>query len=463
MELSMPPMGSEARSEVLGNLGKQVHEKQTNPAYLELLRRLWDDRENLEPHDQRLVELQLEACEQARKLPVYLVEACAQLWSENCERWKEARNGLGFEHFRPNLEKAVKLTREYAQCLQKPGQPLYDVLLDDYDRGMTIEKLTQVFSRLREFLVPFSEQAAYESRLNPARPLITVSKSERMSMYRDVVSLLGFDLSSGRINEVTHPFMSCIHEGDIRLTTRHIDDDILDSLYGIIHETGHGLVELGRPWELGPISEVSSSAIHESQSRFYEVFIGQSREFTELLHNLLLRRLGRAAPSPKHIYASMNAVKKTPIRLEADEVTYGLHIILRFELEKLLLDGALEVRDLDDAWNQKTREYLGVKVKGLKEGVLQDSHWPAGNFGYFPSYGEGNCYGAQFLRAMEKDLGSIGTVVASGDLHPIRDWLRAKIHSKGGLLDPEDLCREVTGEGLNPEPFIEYLRNKYTV
>jgi carboxypeptidase Taq len=159
----------------------------------------------------------------------------------------------------------------------------------------------------------------------------------------------------------------------------------------------------------------------------------------------------------------MNAVKPTPIRLESDEVTYNLHIILRFELENLLLKGNLEVRDLEDAWNQKTREYLGVEVKGLKEGVLQDSHWPAGEFGYFPSYSVGNCYAAQFLQAMQKDLGEIGKIVSSDDLRPIRDWLQTKIHSKGDLLDPEDLCREVTGEGLDPEPFVKYLQNKYTV
>jgi len=416
MELNMPSRGAEARSEVIGSLGTQVHEKLTSPAYHELLQQLWADQENLEAPDRRLVELELETCEESQKLPVELVEACAQMWSDNCDRWKEARDGKGFEHFRPNLEKVIQLSREYARCLQEPEQPLYEVLLGAYDRGSTLEGVSQVFERLRDFLVPFAEQAAYETRLSPQRPRIVMAEGERKALYRDVVSLLGFDLEAGRIDEVTHPFMSCIHEGDVRLSTRYQNDDILDSVFGILHETGHGLVELGRPWHLGPVSSMSSFSIHESQSRLYEVFIGQSREMSELLHNTFLRKLGHVAPSAKIIYASMNAVRPTPIRLEADEVYYNLHIILRFELEKMLIDGTLEVKDLDEAWRQKTREYLGVEVKSLKEGSLQDSHWPAGSLGYFPSYAQGNCYATQFLQALQKELGPVGSIISSGDL-----------------------------------------------
>jgi carboxypeptidase Taq len=335
-----------------------------------------------------------------------------------------------------------------------------------YEPGMTVEKLDKLFADVREQLVPLVS-AIQQSNNVPDTSFLKQSfdVAEQKKFSKFILNELGYDFEAGRLDESVHPFATGLNPGDVRITTRYLPEDVTSALFGTIHECGHALYEQNISKELigTPLCTGTSMGIHESQSRFWENMIGRSRPFWHRyypkLQELYPDRLGNVPV--EMFYKAINTVQPSLIRIEADELTYNLHIMIRYEIEKALFDGSLGVADLPAYWNAKYKEYLGVEPPNDGEGVLQDVHWSGGAFGYFPSYSLGNMYSAQFRRTIEKELGDLDDLTANGRFAELKDWLVERIYRYGKLQTPHEIVTRVTGEPLNPQYLIEYLSAKY--
>lgn len=402
--------------------------------------------------------------QQSTRLPARLVRELAETGSRGQNAWVTARNEDDYQQFKPWLEKLIGLSREAADALGHTGER-YDALLDQYEPYMTTADVASVFGTLREGLVELVQRITEapqvaDSFLNTRFP---VDQQEEIS--RRVMTALGYDLDRGRLDRSAHPFTTVLGAHDVRITTRYDEELLTSSLFSTIHETGHALYELGVGEELHGtlLAEGASLGIHESQSRMWENMIGRSRAFWQRwmpdLQAVFPQQLGEV--SEESFYRAINKVQPSLIRVEADEVTYSLHIILRFELEQQLINGTLSVEDLPEAWNAKMNEFLGIVPPRNAEGVLQDVHWSFGAFGYFPTYALGNLYAAQFLKTMESQLPSIWDEVAVGTTRPVLDWLRTNIHRHGKVRSARRLVNGITGAELDPGFFLRYLTEKY--
>ncbi len=402
----------------------------------------------------------------ATKLPTDLVARLAKITSEAQEVWKEARAKSDFEHFRPTLQKVIDLTREKALCIGSPTGEPYDALLDEYEPGMTAARVEAIFTPLRARLSALVAQVCSSKHQLDASVLKKkVPVDQQQAFGLEVLKAMGFDLHAGRLDVTTHPFCSGMAPGDTRLTTRYTSESILEPLYGTMHEGGHGLYEQGLPKSdrYGrPSAEAVSLGMHESQSRLWENFVGRSRAFW----TWALPTAKRCCPphfdavTLDQVYAAANVVQRSFIRVEADEATYNLHIMLRFGLERAIMNGDLALKDLPGEWNKQFKSLLGVDVPDDRRGCLQDVHWSFGLIGYFPTYTLGNLYAAQFWEAAQRAMPDMLSKMERGDLSGLLNWLRSNIHAHGRRYRAEELCQRVTGQPLSADPLMRHLEGK---
>lgn len=399
------------------------------------------------------------------RIPRRLVTEMAKQTAIAQRRWAQARKKADFSLFAPHLEVVLGLVKEMASAIGYQGHP-YDALLEDYEPYLGLEELERVFGRFEGRLKELFRRicsCGKKVRTDFLKRDYEVEKQKAFGL--EVLEAMGYDFQRGRLDESVHPFTTTLGRSDIRLTTRYSRNYFPTGLFSIIHEGGHGLYELGIGEELqgSLLADGTSMGIHESQSRLWENLIGRSLAFWEHFYPRLRALFPQALAEVEleSFYQAVNAVEPSFIRTEADEVTYNLHILLRFHLEKRLVGGELGVQDLPEAWNRESRQLLGITPTDPAQGVLQDIHWSMGSFGYFPTYSLGNLYGAQFFKALRRENPQIEEEIRGGNLGPILDWLRGKIHWAGKLYPAGELCRRVTGGPLDPDIFLEYLEAKY--
>jgi carboxypeptidase Taq len=473
-ETYMPRRAGDGRAEQQALLQSLVHERNTAPEVGELLAVAQSSASSdaapgaagtdLDERDRAFLREKQRQYDHATRLPARLVRELAETGSRGQLAWIDARKENDFPRFRPWLEKLIDLSRELADALGHDGTR-YDALLDQYEPYMTTAEVARVFAGLREGLVDLTERIAAAPQVDDSFLDASFDVDRQEEMSRRVMVALGYELDRGRLDRSAHPFTTTLGGHDVRITTRYDEKLLTSSLFSTIHETGHALYELGVDEALHGtlLAEGTSLGIHESQSRMWENMIGRSRPFWERwmpdLKELFPAKL--ADVPVEAFYRAVNKVEPSLIRVEADEVTYSLHIILRFELEQELINGDLAVADLPAAWNARMKEFLGVVPPTDALGVLQDVHWSFGAFGYFPTYALGNLYAAQFLDTMQRDLPAMRDDVAQGRTGAILEWLRTRIHRHGKARSAVQLVSEITGAELDPAHFLRYLNGKY--
>ncbi|MGZ3459221.1 MAG: carboxypeptidase M32 [Archangium sp.] len=462
-ETYLPPKGAESRAHQLSTLQGLYHERLVDPRLGELL--AWaDGNPGLTEDPRAMARVLAHERDRAVKVPKALVQALAEAQSRGLVAWREARKQNRFAVFEPVLERMLALRREQADAYGHGGER-YDALLEGYEPGMRVARLTPVLTALRDQLVPLV--AALQSAPRQVPDLFRGRRFDPEAQWRFSLRLLedmGFDLEAGRQDRSAHPFSSGQHPTDVRLTT-DITEGSLEGLFSTLHEGGHGLYEQGfsQAHDRTPLASAPSSGLHESQSRLWENQVGRSRAFWTHYFPLLREAFPEALAGVDldTFHAAVNRVAPSLIRVEADEVTYNLHIVLRYELELLLLRDELPLDELPSAWNERMRRFLGVTPPDDAKGVLQDIHWATGEFGYFPSYALGNLYAASLHAAAQRALPKLEEGLARGELRPLREWLCAQVHAEGFRQPAEELVRKVTGQGLTDKDFLAYLESKY--
>ncbi|MDZ7618810.1 MAG: carboxypeptidase M32, partial [Patescibacteria group bacterium] len=402
--------------------------------------------------------------DKAVKLPTSLVEELSRTAVLGQQAWEAARRDSDFAAFLPMLEKTIELKRRQADALGFLDTP-YDALLDEFEPEQCTAGIVGVLEELRRNLVPLVSELAGAAR-QPDRSILTrrVPVQVQEAFGREAAAAIGFDFARGRLDVTAHPFCTSLGPNDTRITTRYQEDFFPAAFFGILHEAGHGIYEQGLPvehWGL-PLGEAVSLGIHESQSRLWENMVGRSRAFWECFFPRAKQHFGQALDgvSLDAFHFAINEVRPSLIRVEADEATYNLHILIRFELEKSLLDGSLLAADLPLAWNERYREYLGVSPESDAMGVLQDVHWSAGLLGYFPTYSLGNLCAAQFLEEADLQLGGLDEQFARGEMAPLREWLHENVHRHGRRYSAAQLVERVTGRPLDSKALMDYLGRK---
>jgi carboxypeptidase Taq len=454
--VSMPPDGAAARADVVATLTRIAHERFVSDRIGELLSSLdgIDDET-----DAALVRLTRREFERARRVPGELAAEMAHASGVAVAAWDKAKAASDFASFIPHLERQLELKQRYLECFPE-AEIAYDVFLDEYEEGMTTTEVQRVFDRLKEVLVPLI--AVHADRGAPLEGPFPVERQQQAS--RVVLDAFGWDPDKWRIDETPHPFASKPGAGDIRLTT-HTDAGDLTSLFSTMHEFGHGVYEFDIDQRLArtPLASGTSSAIHESQSRTWENLVGRSRGFWRWFYPQLQPLFPEALGSvdEETFVRAVSAIRPGLIRGDADEATYGLHIILRFELEQELLAGTVAIRDLPETWNARMKEYLGVDVPDDAHGVLQDMHWSIGLFGYFPTYQLGNVISVQIWDVAQAELGDLEEQFSRGEFGQLREWLRERVYRHGSIYPPRELLERVTGSRLDPEPYLRYLQTKF--
>ena len=468
-ETMMPPEGVEHRSRQMAQLAKLSHGLLTDRRIGELLVAAEGECADLDPRSAERVNLReiRRDYDRAVKLPSALVEEIAEVSSKAQHEWAEARRDSDFKRFQPWLERIVALNRRKAECFgwDRTNGEAWDALADGFEPGCTARMVEGVFtplrSRLRTLLDRVSNAPRRPSNAFNEWPL-PIDAQERF--VRMVAERIGFNFNRGRLDRSTHPFCGGSHCRDVRMTTRFSPACMLDGLGSTMHEAGHGMYEQGlSAAAIGlPMGEAVSLSIHESQSRLWENQVGRSRAFWTWCTGTLRDHFGSACDrfTAEEIYGAANLGERGLIRVDADEATYNLHVIVRFQLERALIDGSLPVADLPAEWNRLYREVVGIDVPDDRRCCLQDVHWSMGAIGYFPTYTLGTLYAAQFFEAAQREIAGLDDAFAQGHFSMLLDWLRAKIHAQGRRFLPEDLCREVTGSPLSADPFMRHLEGK---
>ncbi len=461
-ETGMPKRGAEGRAQALGTLAGLHHEKMTDAAFVDLVESLVDEELSADGNV-NLRELR-RSQQRALRLPKDLVVELSRTQSLAHEAWVEARSADDFSQFQPWLEKLLALQARVADAVGYEGS-VYNAFLDEFEPYARVEQMGPLLEQLRKRLVPLVGAILDKHRGPNPRFVRPWDVARQEAFGRQVIGDLGFDWDAGRLDISVHPFCGGVGPDDVRLTTRYQSELLTSSLFGIIHETGHGLYEQGLPRDqVGlPVCESISLGIHESQSRMWENMVGRSRAFWQ--HQL--PRLKRFFPEElsdvdvEQMYREVNRVEASMIRVEADEVTYNLHILLRFELEQALVTGEIAVADLPGIWNERMESYLGIRPANDAEGVLQDIHWSSGLIGYFPTYTLGNLYAAQLFVQAREDLGDLDAQFAAGETAPLLGWLRDKVHSRGRRLTASELIVDITGRPLGIDDLMNYLEGKF--
>ena len=482
----MPPGGGSLRGDQMALLAGIFHERATDPRLGELLGRLQGDPLAADPASVEAVNIRQlrRAYERRTKLPRTLVEELARTTSLAQQEWVGAKHASDFVRFRPWLERILELKRQESACLreclenaqdgtpdgQEPAAVLYDPLLDEYEQGARTAKLRTVFTGLLEALTPFVREIAEASARAGAAGGESVLRrrfpvDRQRVLAESAAAALGFDFRGGRLDVTEHPFCTGIGPGDVRVTTKYDEHRFDDAFFSVLHEVGHGLYEQGLPPEQwgAPAGESISLGVHESQSRLWENFVGRGRPFWTYWFPIARRTFHDALHdvSLDRFLTEINRVEPSLIRIQADEATYNLHVLIRFELEQALLSGDLPTADLPAAWNARYAETLGVTPATDAEGCLQDVHWAAGLIGYFPTYTLGNVYAAQLFAKATADLPGLEEGLARGDSADLLSWLRDKVHRQGQRHAPTDLIERAVGGPVDPKPLLAHLRRKY--
>lgn len=447
--------------EVLSGVMYELTTKEENG---ELYSYLEAHADELDEVTRRQVEVLRKQYDRSRKVPADEYIAYDVLLNEAQGIWAKAKNANDFASFQPVLEKIVAANRKFAGYYD-PDKAPYDALLNLYEEGLNMEMLDNFFGKLRQTIVPLLARITKAPQID--RQFLfqdfPIWKQREFSDY--LMQVLGLDRSHCGIAETEHPYTTNFNNKDVRITTHYNKNNFIFSMYSVIHEGGHALYELGADdkYNYTALQGGVSMGIHESQSRFYENLIGRSRAFIHAVYPKVCRQFPEqmAGVTEEQLYRAVNRVEPSLIRTEADELTYCLHIMVRYQIEKELIGGELAVKDIPSRWNALYKEYLGVEVPSDREGCLQDSHWSGGSIGYFPSYALGSAYGAQFLSKMQEELGDIYADVAQGDLSRITGWLREHIHQYASFKKPGQILSEVIGE-FDPSYYINYLEKKFT-
>jgi carboxypeptidase Taq len=465
-ETYMPPGAQEARGNQMARLGQIMHEKFTSPEMAQLLEKLQGD-DAPDDEDARIgIERVAFSYERQTKVPGELVSDITKAQSASVACWARARAENDFTSWLPHLEKNIELQRQYADCIKEGGQSQYDALLQGYERGETAEHIQEIFTGLRDAIVPLLKNIR-ENGAPIAKGFLdqNFDIKGQWDFGEQVLGDMGFDFECGRLDRSAHPFTSGFHPTDVRLTTRLAPDDLATGLFSTMHEGGHGLYDQGfLPEDYGtPLADSISLGVHESQSRMWENFVGRSMPFWKHYYSELqgLFSTQLSEVPIETFYRAINEVKSSLIRVEADEVTYSLHIILRFEIEQRLLDGSLDPRKLPELWREKMHEYLGIEPDDDKDGCMQDIHWAWGMFGYFPTYTLGNLLCAQMWETIKKDIPNLTDHIENGELGVLTEWLRSHVHQVGQRKLAPELCESLTGKPLSSDAFVGYLKSKF--
>jgi len=462
----MPPGGAEARAERAATLSLAIHARESDPGLGALLDALdpWAAGEDPDSDDVRLVYWSRRDYEKSVRVPAELAAEMSKARALGQHAWQEARAANDYGRFTDSLQRHVDLRRRYVRCFEGFEHP-YDALLDDFEPGLTTAELRPLFAQLRDALVPLVTAAgdADQARNNGAL-LGTFGVDAQRIAVMNVLEEIGFDPQYWRLDPTLHPFAAGLAPSDIRLTTKYDESDFAVALYSALHEFGHGLYEAQVDQSLfrTTLDDPVSLGVHESQSRMWENLVGRSRSFCAWMHPRLSEWLPGTVEGldAAGLYRAVNTVQPSLIRTEADETTYNLHIVLRFELEVALIEGTLSVDDLPAAWDEGMERLLGVQVPTVADGVLQDVHWSTGLFGYFPTYTLGNLIASQLWERIVEDLPDLDEQFLRGEFAPLREWLREHIHRHGRKFPPRELLRRITGDDLRVEPFLRYLREK---
>jgi len=461
-QVMMPEGGAPARSKQLSTLSGLQHELLTDDDVGQLLEEL--DGDDISGERGAAVREIRREYERAEAVPQELVEEISAKSSEALDTWEQAKAEDDFEAFAPVLEELLELKREYAEHIDPDRDP-YAVLFEDYEPYLDLETAESVLKELRETLVPLIDDIA-DSGVEQPNPFAegTFPESDQEALSRDILDDLGYDWDRGRLDTSSHPFTSGT-QFDARITTRFDESEPLDALTATIHEFGHAYYTLGLPQEKygSPLGNSRDLTVHESQSRLWENHVGRSRPFWELVGDTVAEHFEDVTdPDPETLYRAANQVyDDNLIRVEADELTYHLHIVIRFEIERDLIAGELAVEDIPEVWNDKYEEYLGIRPDSDAEGCLQDIHWSHGMFGYFPTYSLGSVLAAQLFAAAEDDLGDLDEEIRAGEFDRLGEWLRENVHSHGARYTTDELVREATGESYTAEYFTDYVTEKY--
>ncbi|KAK9815482.1 hypothetical protein WJX72_004432 [[Myrmecia] bisecta] len=463
-QVMMPDGAAASRAAQQAVLAGVIYDKQTDAALGELLSKLDGPKESLGQYEAAVVREALREYQRTTAVPKRIAKRKAELSSEAFQVWVKAREASDFGAFAGILQEWVDLVKEQSAAID-PARSAYDVSLDEYEKGMTSARLDEIFVQVREGLVPLLKEIKGRGKAPDASFLSgSFDTGRQAKLCETIAKEIGFDLTRGRLDVSVHPFTGGAHPSDVRMTTRFKADDLTEGLTGAIHETGHALYEQGRNLDYDglPVNQAMSMGIHESQSLFWERMVALSEPFSHYLS----AHLKTAFPELKHeLYPALNVVRDPfKFRVEADELSYPLHIILWYELEKGLLDGSVAVSDLPRLWNEKMQSYLGTTPKDDAQGCLQDVHWGMGAFGYFPTYSLGAMYACQIYQEAKKQLPGLEDEIRAGQFGQLRGWLNEKIHKVGSLYpDGDELMRAVTGAPLDPAIFLQYLRDKYSV
>lgn len=467
-ETQMPPKAAAGRAEQSSAVSALAHERRTAPKLGDLLAACESDASlKSDPAVAANLREIRRDYDRARKLPTELVAEISETNSKAMEAWKRARAASDFAAFRPWLEKQVALSTRKAECYGAPaGGELYDALLDEFEPGMTARQVEGVFGPLRAALSPFIEAiAGAKKRPDDSIDRVKIPLDKQAAFNKLVAGKVGYDYEAGVLAISTHPFSTNIGPGDVRMTTRYKDEQFLDAVSTTMHESGHSLYELGLPKDeyFGqPRAEAAGLGIHESQSRLWENHVGRSLPFWRWALPEAKRMFAPAldAFTPEHAWQAANVVQPGFIRVESDEATYHLHVMLRFDVERALIRRDMKVEDVPAFWNDRMKRDLGVAVPDDRRGCLQDVHWSMGAIGYFPTYTLGTLYAAQFWQTVRRDLPDLDARMERGEFAPLLDWLRKHVHALGRQYRAPDLCNRITGRELSHEPLMEHLSAK---
>ena len=462
----MPRGGAGDRSFQTSTLSHISHIKSTSRELGNLIGELKNSLGGMDPDsdDACLIRVAGREYDKKTKVPAKFVSKFSELTAMAQTVWEEAREKSDFKIFQPCLEKIVEMRREYTSFFPPSGH-IYDILLDDFEPGLKTADVKKIFEELRKTQVELIRAVSEKEQINDSFLHQNFDERKQWDFGVNVISRFGFDWKRGRQDKSAHPFTTGFGLGDTRITTRFFPDYLASSLFSSMHECGHALYEQGidRKLDRTFLGTGASLAVHESQSRLWENIIGRSMDFWIHFYPGLKKYFPSqlSGVSLQDFYRGINRVRPSLIRVESDEATYNLHIMLRLELEIGLMDGTVAVKDLPEIWNAKMKEYLGVSPENDAEGVLQDVHWSGGSIGYFPTYALGNLISAQIWECMERDISGLHENIRNGKFEEILQWLREKLHRHGSKFEPQEIVKRVTGSEINPAPYLRYLDSKY--
>lgn len=462
-EVYMPNSGAEIRARQLATLSGIAHEMSVEENFGKILEKLQNDN-SLSPKEKRNVQQSWKDYLDRKKYTTAFVEKMSYTISEAFNAWQEAKEKNDYKIYAPKLEKIIQLKREEAEILGYEKHP-YDALLNQYEPALTTDEVTVVFNEVKEKLTPFVQEIFKKQKPNDQFMFGNFDEQKQWDLGIELLQQMGYDFEAGRQDKSSHPFSTSFNSKDVRITTRISKTDFSEMIWSTIHEGGHALYEQGLPLEeYGlPCGEAISLGIHESQSRLWENNVGRSLGYWKANWSKVTARFPNEMKnvSPEDFYQAMNLVQPSLIRTNADELTYHFHVMIRFEMEKAMMEGNVNVQELPEKWNSLYKQFLQIDVPSDKEGILQDIHWSHGSIGYFPTYSLGSFYAAQFYSKALQEIPTLEKDIEKGNMKPLLDWLRMNVHQHGKMYSAKELCERITGEKLNFSYFMEYATKKY--